>query len=312
MMETFRLSAIDGRPIWLYRWQPDGVPRAAVLISHGLSEHAQRYGRLAADLCAAGFVVYAHDHRGHGPHAEVRGWFAEEDGWHKVLDDLHRVRSFINDSHPDLPLALFGHSMGSFIARAYFLRYGAGLSALVLSATGYRQGRMALVMRWVARRQGRRHGLREPSLFMLKLVFGGFSLMFWPRRTPADWLSRDAREVDRYLADPYCAAVPTPGLWVDFFGGIAELERGEKAGRGLPHDCPVLLVAGSRDPVSFGKFGLNQLARRYRTAGLAAVEVRVYRGGRHEMHLETNREQVVQDLVAWLQRHTATAAATAG
>jgi len=139
---------------------------------------------------------------------------------------------------------------------------------------------------------------------MARLVFGGFNLTFWPRRTVADWLSRDPAEVDRYLADPLCAGLPTPGLWRDLFGGVRELECGERQAERAPGQllpvCRVLLVAGSRDPVSLGKFGLGQLLRRYRAAGVGSVDMRVYPGARHEMHHETNREAYLDALVDWL------------
>jgi alpha-beta hydrolase superfamily lysophospholipase len=300
-MVTLQLEASDGVSIWLYRWLPVDVVRGVIIISHGLSEHGQRYQSFAEALCRAGYAVYAFDHRGHGAHAEQAGWFAEEAGWARVLADLAQVRQTVAVAHPETPLILFGHSMGSFVARAYFLREGAGLSALVLSATGYRQGVMARLMRRIARVTGKVCGKRVASRFLARLVFGGFNLTFRPRRTAVDWLSRDPREVDRYLADPLCAFFPTPALWIDLFGGVIEMEHAEKHARNLPFSCPVLLLAGSRDPVSLGTFGLNQLARRYRKAGLSEVDVRVYPGGRHEMHNETNREEVMRDLIVWLQ-----------
>lgn len=311
-MEPIQLTAQDGVSIWLSAWLPVEPARGVVLISHGLSEHAARYEHFARDLTLAGFAVYAHDQRGHGAHAEQLGWFAEQDGWERLLTDLEQVRAYVASQHPGLAVCLFGHSMGSFIARSYFLRYGASLSVLVLSATGYRQGGMARVMRFVARQWGRVVGKRQPSRFLARLIFGGFNLTFWPRRTPADWLSRDPLEVDRYLADPLCAFFPTPALWVDLFGGVMAMERAEKQARGLKFDCPVLMVAGSRDPVSLGKFALRQLTRRYRAAGLKQIEQHVYPGGRHEMHNEINRTKVMRDLVAWLDSHLKTSGKLTG
>lgn len=308
-MDVLHTVAADGAAIRVCRWLPEGAPRGILLISHGLSEHGERYARFAARLCRAGFVVYAHDHRGHGPEARVPGWFAAQEGWRRLQDDLHCVRALAVAAFPGLPVTLFGHSMGSFIARSYVLRYGDGLACVVLSATGYRQGPLARVMRAVAGAWGRVVGMQTPSRFLATLVFGGFNLTFRPRRTVADWLSRDPDEVDRYLADPLCAGLPTPGLWRDLFGGVHALECGElhaarHPGQLLP-DARVLLVAGSRDPVSLGRFGLGQLARRYRAARVGGLDVRVYRGARHEMHHETNREAYLDALEAWLVAHGA-------
>ncbi|WP_174873709.1 alpha/beta hydrolase [Vogesella oryzae] len=303
-MQTFTLQASDDSTIHGQCWLPDGTPRATVVISHGMSEHAARYAPLAAELVAAGYAVYAHDHRGHGRYAPVPGWFAARGGWEQVVDDLRCVVDYARGQH-DCPLILYGHSMGSFIARSFLLHYGQRLDGLVLSATGYRQSWLARLMRRVSRLVGRLNGTARPSPFMTALVFGSFNLGFMPTRTKLDWLSRDPAAVDAYIADPLCGQFPTPQLWSDLFGGIVAMEAGEADGTALPKDCPVWLQAGSRDPVSLGKFGLGQLAARYRRAGMRDVTVTVYPGGRHEMHHETNRDQFRADLLAWLNRVSA-------
>lgn len=302
-MQRLSLTATDGERIPTLCWAVDS-PRAVVVISHGMSEHAARYAALAMRLNAAGYTVYAHDHRGHGGEAALPGYFAAQQGWQQVVDDLRVVVDDARATH-EVPVVLYGHSMGSFIARSFLLRYGQRLRGVVLSATGYRQRSLARVMRQVARLAAKLGGAARPSPLMTRLVFGSFNLGFLPARTPLDWLSRDAAQVDAYMADPLCGQHPTPQLWMDLFGGIVDMEAGEADGKALPRDCAVWLQAGSRDPVSLGKFGLGQLAARYRRAGLRDVTVTVYPGGRHEMHHETNRAEFEADLLAWLNRITA-------
>ncbi|MEO9454391.1 alpha/beta hydrolase [Chromobacterium phragmitis] len=310
-MRRLALTAADGVDIPLCRWLPEGAPRAALLISHGMSEHAARYDRFAQTLTAAGYAVYAHDHRGHGASAMPRGFFAAEDGWRKVVDDVEAVRRHAAAAHPGLPVVLLGHSMGSFIARAHFLRHGDKLSGLMLSSTGYRQRPLARLLGALARFLGRSGGWDHPSRLMAALVFGSFNLGFPPWRTKMEWLSRDAAEVDAYLADPDCGFDPAPSLWADLFAGIVELENGEAAGKGLNRRCPILLFAGSRDPVSLGRLALGQLEIRYRDAGALDLQSKVYPGGRHEMLNERNREEVAADILDWLNRISATRAASA-
>ncbi|MDN0083085.1 alpha/beta hydrolase [Crenobacter sp. SG2305] len=304
-MQTFSLTATDGAAISVCLWAPASAPRATVLISHGMSEYAARYHRLATRLSGAGYLVVAHDHRGHGVTPAVRGHYADVDGWNKVVDDLRVVQEWVATQYPGLPQLLFGHSMGSFIARAFFIAHGERLSGLVLSATGYRQRWLAIVLGGVAAQQGRKHGFATPSRLLARLVFGSFNLGFLPARTGFDWLSRDPHEVDAYRFDPLCGFDVSAGLWRDLFGGIIALETAEASGAGFNRQCPVWLLAGSRDPVSLGRFGLNQLARRYRAAGLADVAVTVYPGGRHEMHNDTHRDEVERDLLVWLDHHLA-------
>ncbi|UTH75767.1 alpha/beta fold hydrolase [Chromobacterium sp. IIBBL 290-4] len=301
-MQRTTLTADDGQAIPLCQWLPETPPRAVALISHGMSEYAARYHRFAQALAAAGYAVYAHDHRGHGDSPAPRGFFAAKDGWNKVVDDVETVRRHAAAEHPGLPIALLGHSMGSFIARAYFLRYGGQLAGLALSSTGYRQRPLARLLGALARFLGRLQGWDKPSRLMAALVFGSFNLGFPPWRTGMDWLSRDAAEVDAYIADPDCGFDPTPGLWVDLFRGIIAMEDDEADGGGVNRQCKMLLFAGSRDPVSLGKLALGQLEIRYRDAGVLDLRSLVYPGGRHEMLNETNRAQVESDILAWLAR----------
>lgn len=301
-MNAFKLYSDDGHVQQCFTWLPSESAKGVVVLAHGMGEHAGRYHDVAVWLAEQGWAVYAHNHRGHGEEPEVRGWFAAENGWKHVVADLDRLVEKAREDYLSLPVVLFGHSMGSFISRSYFLEHGAKLSGLVLSATGYRQAPLSRVLRMVARIVGRKGQMDQPSRFMSWLIFGSFNLGFLPVKTPVDWLSRDREQIDRYLNDPLCGFDMTPGLWKDLFDGIIDMEQREKLGERLARGCPVLLMAGSRDPVSLGSLALRQLAKRYRKAGLADVSIHVYPGGRHEMLNEINREQVLQDIQAWLSK----------
>ena len=124
---TFTLEAPDGEPLFTYCWLPDAAPQAVVQIAHGLAEHAGRYARLAAALSNRGYAVYANDLRGHGRTAKTAadlGFFAEHDGWNKCVGDLWQLNRQIAARHPGLPIVLFGHSMGSFLAQQLIIERG--------------------------------------------------------------------------------------------------------------------------------------------------------------------------------------------
>jgi alpha-beta hydrolase superfamily lysophospholipase len=302
----FRLTAGDGHVIFSVEWLPErGDVRGAVHIRHGMAEHCLRYRDFARYLTECGLAVFAHDHRGHGNSvgpAEVRGHYADQHGWDLVLQDVLLVNREIVRLLPGKPIVLFGHSMGSFIARGYSVRHANTLDGLIVSATGIRYGAIAGLARSIARWDPRRIGARCPSKLMATLAMGTFNLQFFPTRTKADWLSRDTHQVDAYVTDPLCGYDCSAQLWADLFGGIIEFERREARGEGLPAHLPALLVAGTRDPVSMGGRGIKQLAQRYRTAGLRDVDVKLYKGGRHELLNETNRLEVYADIGAWLER----------
>jgi alpha-beta hydrolase superfamily lysophospholipase len=286
----------------ILRWDAVADPLAAVHVLHGMSEHAGRYAGLAQALNAAGFVVWAHDHRGHGrnPTSPVGlGHFADQDGWRLVVDDAWRVSAALRDAYPGRPLVLVAHSMGSFIAQTLLPEHGADYRAVVLVGTGGPPGVAEQAGRAVARVQRAALGARAPGTWLVALVFGPYNRQFAPTRTPLDWLSRDEREVDAYLADPLCGVPLTAQSWCDFLDGRGALATKDQLAR-IPKDLPIRLLAGERDPVGGNGRGPQRLVEAYRAAGLGEVSLRLYPGARHEIFNETNRAEVFAELVAWL------------
>lgn len=302
-METVYHTASDGYHIAHYHW-PLPAPRHILVIAHGMAEHAARYDGLATFLNSQGIAVHALDHRGHGLSAKGQplGHFGDENGWDKVIGDLAELIDQLRHAQPSIPLTLFGHSMGSFVSRSLFLRHHDKLNGLMLCATGFRQAPIARQLGKIAQWLGRRNGIERPSRTMSRLVFGTFNLRFFPARTAADWLSRDPAEVDKYIADPLCGFDCTPGLWRDLFAAIVEMEGLEDKGVGFPLNLPIWLFAGSHDPVSMGGKGCQQLAERYRQAGMRNVEVSIFPLGRHEMLNEANKLEAWEAMAGRLLR----------
>lgn len=296
------LALPDGRRAWLYAWLPTTPPRAVVQIVHGMAEHGRRYARLATALNAAGYAVYAQDLPGHGRSAAsiaALGHVADRDSWPLMLSAVHSVRAHIEQTHPGLPLVLFGHSMGSFIAQQHLVEHGAGLTAAVLSSTSGSMGALRAVGLALNRAQVRLFGPAHKSALTEALSFKSFNAAFKPNRTACDWLSRDTAEVDAYVADPYCGFRCSAALWTDLLQAGASLLDAPRLAR-IPKPLPVLLVSGSADPVCAGGQGTHLLAEHYRKAGLGDVTTLIYEGARHELLNETCREVVTSDLLEWL------------
>lgn len=292
--QTF-LIASDSRRIPVTSWRPDH-PRATLVIAHGMAEYAERYAPLAQWLCAQGVQVVAADHRGHGPHCapEELGHFGDEDGWNKVVSDLHQVIRYARNQAPDLPLTLFGHSMGSFIAQACAQQYGEELDNLVLCATNRINRKELCASRVMIAAIRRLKGLRHRSSLISDRTFGAFNREFQPNRTSHDWLSRDPEQVDRYLADPLCGFECSSQLWSDFIGGMLTIDP-----RQWRKDLPVHLIAGSEDPVGEMGHGVSQHCDDLHAAGVPAT-FRLYHGARHELINETNASEVWQHLISSL------------
>ncbi len=299
-MDTFLLPASDGEKISCYRWLID-EPRAVVHIAHGMGEHAQRYDRLAQALNAAGYAVYANDHRGHGETSPDSPGDMGGDGWNRVVADAYELNRRISGTHPDLPRILLGHSMGSMIAQLYITRHGASIDALVLSGTpGFRRGFASLLGRVLAAVETKRLGPTASSDVMQKLLFGDANKPFdTSDATGFEWLSRDAQEVQKYIDDPHCGFVLCTGSLVDMFAASQVVQQPHVLAK-IPKDLPMYVMSGTADPVHREKKGIQTMLQAFYDQNLADITVKWYDEGRHEMFNETNRDQVTADLVSWL------------
>jgi alpha-beta hydrolase superfamily lysophospholipase len=308
---TFTLTTPDGVDLFTYCWLPNGgpkndQPKAVVQIAHGLAEHAARYARLAAALTAAGYAVYANDHRGHGrtvKSAGDLGFFAERVGWRKCVDDLWQLNRHIAARYPGLPIVLLGHSMGSTLAEQFMgdPDRGNALAGVALSGANGKPTLLAKIGGAITQAERVRLGARGKSKLVQSLTFGAFNKNFAPARTAFDWLSRDAAEVDKYVADPLCGFPATVQLWIDLLEGWAAVSRPAHRNR-VPKALPLYLIAGGRDPVSGSTRQLGPWMAEYRATGLVNLAHKFYPDARHELFNETNRNEVTRDLIGWLDQ----------
>lgn len=280
-------SPADDLTLATYAWEEVVEPKAAVQISHGLAEHAGRYDRLATALNAAGFTVYAHDHRGHGLSAsdEVPLGNFGAGGWARLVADIATVGRAIEDKNEGLPVFLIGHSMGSFALQQVILDHSEVWAGVVLSGTTALD-LMAAAMAANPAPPG------DLSAFNT-----GFE-----HRTGYEWLSRDEAEVDLYVADPLCGFDLAPDTVPQLFSGAARLAD-SSALAGIRKDLPILVVSGDADPLAGGGALVETVGQRYRDAGIADLTVRLLPKARHEIFNETNRDEVTELVIAWLDRH---------
>ena len=300
--EEIILAADDGHEIHVQTWAPAGDPVGVIQLLHGLGEHIKRYERFAKAAVGRGYVVFGHDHRGHGVSEGERGYFADESGWHKVVEDVRVVNDHIRETCESKPVFLVAHSMGSFIGETFAMHYGAHLKGLLLSGSSWPQRIQLLPGRLLAKLESWRLGKRGHSGLIDALGFSAFNRRFRPVRTEMDWLSRDEAEVDRYIADPLCGGPFTCGLWLDFLGGLYELGSDHALTR-IPSDLPILVTGGGADPVG-GEKGMTRLAMRYMQTLHQRVKLKIYPEGRHEMLNEVNRDEVMADWLDWIDSLT--------
>ncbi|MEM7016262.1 MAG: alpha/beta hydrolase [Pseudomonadota bacterium] len=278
-------SRMDQIPIHVYVWWPDAPPTRTIVIAHGLAEHAARYRRFAEALTAQGYIVYGIDHRGHGnsvlPGCEPGD--LGKAGWQGLCDDLVMLMDQARSDHMRLPLVLFGHSMGSFIAQQVCQVRSKKLDAVILSGST----RFDLTTADL--------DTQDDSEFSL----ADFNAAFEPARTPYDWLSRDLAEVDSYIDDPLCGFDLPASIASAFAEGGKAVGDTARIGQ-IRKDLPVLFVAGEADPLNAELALLNSLEAFWRVAGIQDISTQYYPEGRHEMLNELNRDEVTQNMLTWL------------
>ncbi|MFJ8826866.1 alpha/beta fold hydrolase [Streptomyces sp. NPDC102467] len=306
---TSVLTTGDGAAVATYTWLPDGGrPRAFVQIAHGAAEHGLRYDRFARHLTAHGYGVIASDHRGHGATAATTGGYGVTDdaepgtvdAWIAIVEDLKAIGDQARALYPNVPFVLLGHSLGSLLARDYVQRHPDDLVGVILSGTfrslpgADNEGSIAALEADIAR-----SGRAELSSYVPDL-FAAFNDPY-PHRTGFEWLSRDEAEVDTYVADERCGFPFSAGLTLDWVRAVRRINDPENLAR-IPADLPIHVAAGTEDPCNQRMTLVHELLEDFRYAGVTDLTWRGYEGARHEILNETNRDEVQDDLTAWLDK----------
>ena len=308
--ETSTLSADGHSWLRIMVWLPDPTytRRGVVQLLHGMSEHIGRYDQFARFLAGLGYVVFGHDHIGHGKSVSSSrdlGHMPLTGGKEILLRDVSRVREVVYTSTPrcdELPFFLFGHSMGSYIARVYMAHKSKDLTGVVLCGTGNQPRMLAVLGHTLSRLIGTVAGPTYRSRLIETLAVGSFSSAIENPRTDYDWLSTDPAVVDAYCADPLSGSRFSAGGYATLTDLVAEAVSKQGA-RSVPSSLPLLFVSGEEDPVGAMGKGVEKAAQLYRNAGVKEVDVQLYSGMRHEIFNEPAKMQVFSDVEAWLTQH---------
>ncbi|MBL4853898.1 MAG: alpha/beta hydrolase [Robiginitomaculum sp.] len=283
--------------------KPKASPKAIIHINHGLGEHAGRYARFAETLSAAGYAVYAQDHRGHGattaPDAR-QGVFATGDGWNKTLADMKYVNGEIRKRHKDIPIIMFGHSMGAMLTYNYLLRWPETIDACAVWNADLSKNPALKLLGLILRIENKFKGANAPSIANA-MTFGAFNKKFKPNQTRCDWLSKDVEECREYDADPDCGWPVTVSMWQDVVSGIA-YGSSDKGLENVPKHMPIYLLGGDADPSTRNAKAQSELTARLKAAGLTNIKTTIRKHGRHEALNEpkAERDAVMAEFVDWV------------
>lgn len=280
---------------------PEGEIKAIVQVAHGMAEHLERYEPFAEELCKNGIALYINDHLGHGKSIKAKselGFFGEKDGWKNFVEDAHELTKIIKSENPDKPVIFFGHSMGSFVARAYSLKYADEIKGAVYCGTSGPNpaaGAGIALTKVVSKLKGTHYR----SKLIDKIGFGTYNSKF-EGRTAFDWLSRDNEQVDKYIADELCGFLFTACGYGDLFAVLSYVSTKEWF-EGLSKELPVLIISGAMDPVGdYGK-GVEKVYSALCQAGKKNAERILYPDARHEILNESACfDEVCKDVINWI------------
>ena len=300
---SFYFPSSDGKTtVHAEEWLPEGMPKAVLQIAHGVAEYIGRYNDFATFLAENGIAVVGEDHLGHGKTAsedEPHVYFAKKDGWNKVVFDIHYLREMYGGKFPNVPCFLMGHSMGSFLARTYLIKFPGDVDGAIIMGTGHQGAALVAGGKAVGKFIGEVFGYERPHDVVTKLAFGSYNKGIKNARTPFDWLSVNEENVDKYIADPMCGEDASVGLFLDMIGGIEFIRKQENVDK-MDVTKPVLFISGEADPVGdFGK-GVKAAFATFDKAGVKDLSCKLYPGLRHEILNENGKEKVYKYILDWL------------
>ena len=281
---------------------PDAEPRAIVQIIHGIAEYIDRYDEFMSFLADNGIIAVGTDHLGHGKSIESdeqTGFFAYDNGWDYVVRDEEVLRLAMHENYPELPIIVFGHSMGSFMTRTLLIRYPDAFNAAIISGTGNQGAALVNGGLFMGNLVTGLKGAHHYSKFLNNLAFGSYNKIYDNPKTEYDWLSRDEANVQKYIDDPLCGFIPSCSLFRDMMTGVKFITN-KKNLTAMNKDMPVYFMSGDMDPVGECGKGVQKAYNNFLEAGMKDVSIKLYPGGRHEMLNEINKDEVYTDILAWL------------
>lgn len=279
-----------------------GSVRGIVQIAHGMAEHSNRYAGFALELCKQGYAVYINDHLGHGSSAANKdelGFFGD-DGVTSLVEDMKELTDIAKSEYPDVPVFLFGHSMGSFLARSYTAKYGHLIDGAIYCGTSGPNpaaGMGILMADYIAKKEGKLYR----SAFLDSIAFAGYNKRT-EKETKFDWLSRDKKEVEKYLDDEYCGFLFTAGGFKTLFTLLKQISN-KLWYKTVPSDMNIFMISGEADPVGeYGK-GVRQVYEDLKKTGHTNVTLKLYPEARHELLNELNKKEVCSDISEWINNN---------
>lgn len=294
MAEEFEVKLKDGSLMKGYFWAAPSPKKNFVFIT-GMNEHVSRYDEMFSYFTTLGINVYGLDAIGQGRNAasveEQELW--PEDGFMKNVEGVHEAILFAKKN--GLPTVQGGHSMGSFITQGRLETYPLDTEKTVLIGCNGGQKNLMKLGYALSKMIVHKSNWNKPSPLLDKMSLGAYSKSVKNRKTDLDWLSYDEENLKSYAADPYCGHQNSGGFWREFLKGVSGLWTKKSLAK-ISKDERVYITAGAEDPVGQNGKGPTWLAETYKKLSVKDVELKIYPKMRHEIHNETDKKTVWEDI----------------
>lgn len=297
-MEKLFLDAAEGYKLSLAVF-PVEKPKAVLQMVHGMQEHKERYYSFIEYLNKNGYAVVISDMRGHGEDAPNLGHIADKKGEKILIEDQNRIYNYIKENFKDVPVYLFGHSMGSIISRVLLQESSANYKKVILS--GYVAPNPASPVAVLLGNIVKCFGAKKYSKLLANLALGPYSKAVKDRKTELDWLSANEENVQNYINDPLCGFPFTNGSFSALFHLLNAMGKAKKYVN-VNKELPFLLAGGEDDPCTAGEKGRANSKKVLEKAGFVNFEVATFKGMRHEILNEVDKDKVTQTMLDFLNK----------
>lgn len=285
-----------------HKWKPDiSNYKGIIQIVHGMAEHVKRYEEFAEYFTEKGFLVCGIDHLGHGETVSLNkgkyGYFDDKEGWVKVVNSNKNITKILKDRHPETPLFIFGHSMGSIIARYYLIGEKMTEGIMISGIMEYQE----LIIDFIKVLAKLEKAMKEDKSnnvidnYLLDLVYN----RKFNKDSSKNWLSSLKEEVKKFDDDKYCGFKITNQMYIDITNGLKNIYNIEK-NKEISKDIPLFIISGQDDPVSNYGSDVKKLFNKYKEAGLKDIKYKIYSNLRHEVIRDKRNQDVYNDLEKWI------------
>lgn len=280
---------------------PSGKKKGIVQIVHGMCEYKERYIDFMKFLCSQGYVAACYDQRGHGDSVETEedlGWFGDSNAV-AIVEDAAKVTRCLKKQYPDLPVVLFGHSMGSMVVRCYLREHDDLIDKLIVCGSPSKNPLVDAAI-FLAKTIGLFRGKRHRSKLLSYLSTGKGDKLF-PGEAKGAWLSRNRENIDEFYSNPKGRHRFTCNGFENLFKLMKRTYQ-KRGYRVKNPGLPIHFISGDKDAVIGDTFKWVNATDFMMEVGYENVTGKLYKDFRHELLNDLGRQNVFDDILEYIEQ----------